>query len=238
MVTEDLCMIRNGRYAILVVDDEPDIVRLLATYLEQDGFAIRTAETGTQALASVKEDKPDLIILDLMLPDLDGFEVCRAIRTNPSTALIPILMLTARVEESDTLTGFEVGADDYVTKPFSPKPLVARVKALLRRTERAPETQSIYRYKDVVIDLERHQVTVADREILLTLKEFRLLLHLMRHVGRVLTREVLLNHIWGPEYYVTDRTVDVHIRRLKRKIPLLTDAIVSVKNLGYKLRDP
>jgi two-component system alkaline phosphatase synthesis response regulator PhoP len=238
MVTEDLCMIRNGRYAILVVDDEPDIVRLLATYLEQDGFAIRTAETGTQALASVKEDKPDLIILDLMLPDLDGFEVCRAIRTNPSTALIPILMLTARVEESDTLTGFEVGADDYVTKPFSPKALVARVKALLRRTERAPKTQSIYHYKDIVIDLERHQVTVTDREIALTLKEFRLLLHLVRHVGRVLTREVLLNHIWGSEYYVTDRTVDVHIRRLKRKIPLLTDAIVSVKHLGYKLRDP
>jgi two-component system alkaline phosphatase synthesis response regulator PhoP len=230
-------MSQNGNKAILIVDDEPDIVHLLRSYLEREGFHVRMAETGTQTLASVKAEQPDLIILDLMLPDLDGLEVCRALRTNPTTALIPILMLTARVEESDTLTGFEAGADDYVTKPFSPKPLVARVKALLRRTERAPETQSIYRYKGVVIDLEQHQVTVADREIPLTLKEFRLLLHLVRHVGRLLTREVLLNLIWGPEYYVTTRTVDVHIRRLKRKIPLLTDAVVAVKNLGYKLRE-
>lgn len=230
-------MSQDEHKAILIVDDEPDIVHLVRTYLERDGFRTRTAETGTQALAHVKEGRPDLIILDLMLPDLDGFEVCRAIRTNPTTALIPILMLTARVDESDVITGFDAGADDYVTKPFSPKSLVARVKALLGRMDRTHEAQSIYRYRGVVIDLGRHEVTVADREIPLTLKEFRLLHHLVHHVGRVLTREVLLNLGWGSDCYVTTRTVDVHNRRLKRKIPVLTDAIVSVYKLGYKLTE-
>ena len=223
---------------ILVVEDEADILHLVTLYLEKEGFRIRTAGTGVQALKLVKEDRPDLIILDLMLPELDGLEVCKKIRGNPDTAMIPLLMLTAKAEETDTVIGLELGADDYVTKPFSPKALVARVKALLRRMDRsADETQFIHQYNSLVIDLSRHEVKVKDREIPLTAKEFGLLEHLVRNVGRVLTRDVLLNAVWGYDYYGTTRTVDVHVRRLKQKIPLLNDAIVSVKSLGYKLRD-
>jgi DNA-binding response OmpR family regulator len=157
---------------------------------------------------------------------------------NADTAMIPILMLTAKAEESDTVIGLELGADDYVTKPFSPKALVARVKALLRRMDRsAGGAESIHRYNSLVIDLSRHEVKVQDREVQLTAKEFGLLEHLVRNMGRVLTRDVLLNAVWGYDYYGTTRTVDVHVRRLKQKIPLLHDAIVSVKSLGYKLRD-
>ena len=223
---------------ILVVEDEADILHLVTLYLEKEGFRIRTAGTGVQALKLVKEDRPDLIILDLMLPELDGLEVCKKIRGNPDTAMIPLIMLTAKAEETDTVIGLELGADDYVTKPFSPKALVARVKALLRRMDRsADETQFIHQYNSLVIDLSRHEVKVKDREIPLTAKEFGLLEHLVRNVGRVLTRDVLLNAVWGYDYYGTTRTVDVHVRRLKQKIPLLNDAIVSVKSLGYKLRD-
>ena len=231
-------MSRTAGKKILVVEDEADILHLVTHYLEKEGFRLRTAGTGVQALKLVKEERPDLIILDLMLPELDGLEVCKKIRMNSETAMIPILMLTAKAEESDTVIGLELGADDYVTKPFSPKALVARVKALLRRMDRsAGEAQSIHRYNSLVIDLSRHEVKVQDREIQLTAKEFGLLEHLVRNMGRVLTRDVLLNAVWGYDYYGTTRTVDVHVRRLKQKIPLLHDAIVSVKSLGYKLRD-
>jgi two-component system alkaline phosphatase synthesis response regulator PhoP len=231
-------MSRPAGKKILVVEDEADILHLVTLYLEKDGFRLRTAGTGVQALKLVKEERPDLIILDLMLPELDGLEVCKRIRMNAETAMIPILMLTAKAEESDTVIGLELGADDYVTKPFSPKALVARVKALLRRMDRsAGDVQSIHRYNSLVIDLSRHEVKVQDREIQLTAKEFGLLEHLVRNIGRVLTRDVLLNAVWGYDYYGTTRTVDVHVRRLKQKIPLLHDAIVSVKSLGYKLRD-
>ncbi len=228
---------RAANKTILIVDDEPDIVDLVKAYLEPEGFHIRTAATGMQALTRVQEDRPDLVILDLMLPDLDGLEVCRIIRTNPATALTAVIMLTAKAAEADTIIGLDAGADDYVTKPFSPKPLVARVKALLRRMDHDREARSFYRYRTIVIDLERHEVTMGNREIALTLKEFRLLERLVHNVGRVLTREVLLNTIWGYDYYGMTRTVDVHIRRLKQKIPLLDGAIVSLKTLGYKLRE-
>jgi DNA-binding response OmpR family regulator len=210
----------------------------VSLYLEKEGFRISTAVTGVQALKLVKEERPDLIILDLMLPEMDGLEVCKKIRLNQDTAMIPILMLTAKAEESDTVIGLELGADDYVTKPFSPKALVARVKALLRRMDRsASEARPVHQYGALMIDLSRHEVRVQDREVPLTAKEFGLLEHLVRNVGRVLTRDVLLNAVWGYDYYGTTRTVDVHVRRLKQKIPLLNDAIVSVKSLGYKLRD-
>src|SRR5690349_11728878 len=223
---------------ILIVEDEPDIAQLVKLYLEKEGFHTTVANSGVDALRLMKADRPDLLILDLMLPEIDGIEVCKKIRTVPDTAMLPILMLTAKAEESDTIVGLELGADDYVTKPFSPKALVARVKALLRRVERAPSTDpDLYRYDTLTMDLTRHEVTIGTKEVPLTAKEFGLLEHLLRHRGRVLTREVLLNAVWGYDYYGTTRTVDVHIRRLKQKLPLLEEAIVSVKSLGYKLKD-
>ena len=223
---------------ILIVEDEEDIAQLLKRYLEKEGFHTNIAKSGVEALNLVKSERPDLLILDLMLPEIDGIEVCKKIRTAPDTALLPIIMLTAKAEESDTIVGLELGADDYVTKPFSPKALVARVKALIRRLERTDDPkQSSFSFGPLLMDLSRHEVTVKGKEVSLTAKEFGLLEHLLRHPGRVLTRDVLLNAIWGYDYYGTTRTVDVHIRRLKLKIPLLDDAIISVKSLGYKLSD-
>lgn len=223
---------------ILIVEDEPDIVRLVKLYLENGGFRTTVAQSGIEALTLVKSDKPDLVILDLMLPEMDGVEVCKKLRNASETALLPIMMLTAKSEESDTIIGLELGADDYVTKPFSPKALVARVKALFRRLERTDDQpQSFFRFGPLVLDPIRHEVTVNDKEVSLTAKEFGLLEQLLRHPGRVLTRDILLNAVWGYNYYGTTRTVDVHVRRLKLKIPLLNDAIVSIKSLGYKLVD-
>ncbi len=223
---------------ILIVEDEKDILQLVQLYLEKEGFRTATAMTGAEGLKQVKAEKPDVVVLDLMLPELDGLEVCKRLRSSPETALLPIIMLTAKAEESDTIIGLELGADDYVTKPFSPKALVARVKALVRRLERhPPQDATQHRYGSLLMDLARHEVRLDKTEIPLTAKEFGLLEHLLRHPGRVLTREVLLNAVWGYDYYGTTRTVDVHIRRLKQKLPLLEDAIVSVKSLGYKLKD-
>jgi two-component system, OmpR family, alkaline phosphatase synthesis response regulator PhoP len=223
---------------ILIVEDEPDILQLVKLYLEKEGFRTATAVNGAQALKKVKEDKPDLIVLDLMLPEIDGLEVCKRLRSIPDTALLPIIMLTAKAEESDTVIGLELGADDYVAKPFSPKALVARIKALLRRLERKPaEGTGLYRYGPLTMDTTRHEVRLGNDEVPLTAKEFGLLEHLLRYPGRVLTRDILLNAVWGYDYYGTTRTVDVHIRRLKQKLPSLDAAIISVKSLGYKLKE-
>ena len=223
---------------ILIVEDEEDIAKLVKHYLEKEGFHPSIAKTGLEAQALVGSERPELMILDLMLPQMDGLEVCKAIRHKPETALLPIIMLTAKSDESDTIVGLELGADDYVTKPFSPKALVARVKALFRRLERTQDQNSTaLTYGLLQMDLTRHEVSVSNKEVSLTAKEFGLLEHLMRNPGRVLTREMLLNAIWGYDYYGTTRTVDVHVRRLKLKVPLLNDAIVSVKTLGYKLTD-
>ncbi len=223
---------------ILLVEDEQDILHLVKHYLEKESFRTVVAMTGLEALKKVVEDKPDLVILDLMLPEMNGLEICKRLRSDSNTAMLPIIMLTAKAEESDTIVGLELGADDYVTKPFSPKTLVARVKALLRRADRTQETDTdLYRYETLTMNLSRHEVSLGQQEVTLTTKEFGLLEHLLRHRGRVLTREVLLNAVWGYDYYGTTRTVDVHIRRLKQKLPLLEEAIVSVKSLGYKLKD-
>ncbi len=223
---------------ILVVEDEHDILQLIKLYLEKEGFRTVSAKTGMEALHSAKQEKPDLVVLDLMLPEIDGLEVCKRLRSAPETAMLPIIMLTAKAEEADTIVGLELGADDYVTKPFSPKTLIARIKALFRRLERKPDdSPSHYRYGHLVMDLARHEVTVKKMEVPLTAKEFGLLEHLLRNPGRVLTRDVLLNTVWGYDYYGTTRTVDVHIRRLKQKLPSLNDAIISVKSLGYKLKE-
>ena len=231
-------MSASNHKKILIVEDEQDILQLVKLYLEKEGFRTIAAMTGSEGLKQVKAENPDLIVLDLMLPEMDGLEVCKRLRSSPETAMLPIIMLTAKAEESDTIIGLELGADDYVTKPFSPKALVARVKALLRRLERNSDNRTnSYRYGPLTLDLTRHEVILGKQEVSLTAKEFGLLEHLLRHPGRVLTRDVLLNAIWGYDYYGTTRTVDVHIRRLKQKLPLLEEAIVSVKSLGYKLKD-
>ena len=223
---------------ILVVEDEQDIAQLVKHYLEKEGYHVSLATTGLDALKLVPSEHPDLVILDLMLPHMNGLEVCKTLRHKPETALLPIIMLTAKNEESDTVVGLELGADDYVTKPFSPKTLVARVKSLFRRLERTNDQKPMsFLYGSLQMDLTRHELTVRGKEVLLTAKEFGLLEQLLRHPGRVLTREVLLNEVWGYDYYGTTRTVDVHVRRLKLKVPLLNDSIVSVKTLGYKLLD-
>lgn len=231
-------MVIAGSRKVLIVEDERDILQLVKMYFDKEGFRTFTAATGAEALRQVRSEHPDLMILDLMLPEIDGLEVCKKIRLTPQTATLPIIMLTAKSEESDTVVGLELGADDYVTKPFSPKALMARVKALFRRIERAADREiSVYRYGPLNLNLSRHEVTVEGQEISLTAKEFGLLEHLLRNPGRVLTRDVLLNSVWGYDYHGTTRTVDVHVRRIKQKLPVLNDAILSVKSLGYKLKE-
>lgn len=231
-------MVSQRPRKILIVEDEQDIAQLVKHYLEKEGFHPSIAKTGLEAINLAASEHPDLVILDLMLPQMDGLEVCKALRHKPETALLPIIMLTAKKEESDTVVGLELGADDYITKPFSPKTLMARVKSLFRRLERTNNQKpTSFVYGALHMDLARHEVTVKGKEVPLTAKEFGLLEHLLRHPGRVQTREVLLNAVWGYDYYGTTRTVDVHVRRLKLKLPLLNDVIVSVKTLGYKILD-
>jgi len=222
---------------VLVVEDDPDIADLIRHYLEKGGHTVETLGSGAAVLPRVRAERPDLIVLDLMLPGLDGLMVCQALRADPKAAAIPIIMVTARGEEADRIAGLELGADDYVTKPFSAKELVARVTALLRRVQRADSSGPIVRYGPIAIDTDRHVVTVGDEEIRLTAKEFLLLLYLAQHRGRVLSRDLLLTDVWGYQYTGGTRTVDVHIRRLREKMPVLTAAIETIKQFGYKLVD-
>jgi len=225
---------------ILVVEDENDIAELIAHSLKRAGHTVDRLGSGHGAVARVKESSPDLIVLDLMLPGMDGLLVCQALRADPATAAVPIIMLTARGEESERITGLELGADDYITKPFSPRELSARVTALLRRVQRAPASASDgpLTYGPIVIDVERHAVHADGDEVKLTAKEFLLLQYLVEHRGRVLSRDLLLTDVWGYQYTGGTRTVDVHIRRLREKLPFLSDAIVTIKQFGYRLEDP
>jgi DNA-binding response OmpR family regulator len=223
---------------ILVVEDDRDIAELLVHTLERAGYDVSFVTSGTDGLASVRSRPPDLLVLDRMLPGMDGLEVCRALRASRHTAAVPIIMVTARAEEADRITGLELGADDYVTKPFSPREVVARVKALLRRAQRAPSPDEVLRYGSIAMDLSSHVVTDAGREAHLTAKEFLLLRYFMEHPGRVLSRDLLLSDVWGYNYTGGTRTVDVHVRRLREKLPALADAIVTIKQFGYKLVEP
>jgi len=222
---------------ILVVEDDRDIAELVDRYLQKAGFSIELLSSGRDALKAIADRTPDLLILDLMLPHVDGLEICRSVRSDPRTAAIPIIMLTARAEESERIVGLEIGADDYVAKPFSPNELVARVRALLRRTQRQPETRDIS-YGPIHVDTERHVVSSAGTAVALTAKEFLLLEYLLQHRGRVLSRDLLLTDVWGYRYTGGTRTVDVHVRRLREKLPILTEGLVTVKQFGYKLVDP
>jgi DNA-binding response OmpR family regulator len=222
----------------MVVDDEPDLVKLVAYHLRREGFEPVCVSNGTEALRQIVGQPISLIILDLMMPGEDGLQVCRRLRGRPETATVPIMMLTAKDEESDKVIGFGLGADDYLTKPFSVKELMARVKALLRRSvQREHEVVQMYRYGNLTLDSARHEVKLADEPIKLTAKEFSLLKFFLQNKGKVLTRELLLSSIWGYVYAASSRTVDVHIRRLRKKIPLLTTAIETITALGYKLND-
>jgi DNA-binding response OmpR family regulator len=225
---------------ILIVEDDPDIAHLVARYLTKAGFVTEQIASGREAMQVVTARTPDLMVLDLMLPHVDGLEICRRVRADASTAALPIIMLTARAEESERIVGLELGADDYLPKPFSPGELVARVRALLRRADRAavqPSTTAVS-YGPLSLNVETHTVTIDGRAVVLTAKEFLLLEYLLQHRGRVLSRDVLLTDVWGYRYTGGTRTVDVHVRRLREKLPFLSTALVTVKQFGYKLADP
>ncbi len=222
---------------VLVVDDDPGIVKLVRAYLEQAGYQVLVAHDGKAALHVARHDKPDLVVLDLMLPEMDGWDVCRALRKESE---VPIIMLTARVEESDKLIGLELGADDYVTKPFSPRELVARVRSVLRRAQGAPPKPEKISARDITVDLARHSVEVAGQPRDLTPTEFDLLATLMEDPGRAFTRSQLLEAVQGYAYEGYERTVDVHIKNLRQKIE--DDArhpqrIKTVYGIGYKFED-
>jgi two-component system, OmpR family, phosphate regulon response regulator PhoB len=221
---------------ILVVEDEAALVTLLRYNLEREGFRVAEARDGEEALLMAREQKPDLVILDWMLPLLSGLEVCRQLRRGPETRSVPIIMLTARGEEGDKLRGLDSGADDYVTKPFSPSELIARIRAGLRRSRPTTNGESL-QFEDLTMDLAAHRVRRRGRDIHLGPTEFRLLRYLMEHQGRVFSREQLLDMVWGQDVYVEPRTVDVHIRRLRKAInaPTETDLIRTVRSAGYSL---
>jgi two-component system, OmpR family, phosphate regulon response regulator PhoB len=221
---------------ILVIEDETALVEMLRYNLEKEGFKVSAATDGEEALTAVDEHRPDLLILDWMLPLVSGLEICRQLRRKPDTRELPIIMLTARGEEADRVRGLEVGADDYVAKPFSPSELVARVRAVLRRAK--PSTAAdLLTYAGVVMDLSSHRVLRDGRSVHLGPTEFRLLRFLMERPGRVYSREQLLDAVWGREIYVEARTVDVHIRRLRKALngPNDTDIIRTVRSAGYAL---
>jgi len=222
---------------ILVVEDDPDIAQLVARYLQKAGFTTEVIASGREAVGAISARPPDLLILDLMLPHVDGLEICRFVRGNDKIAATPIIMVTARADESDRIVGLEIGADDYLAKPFSPNELVARVRALLRRAARGTaHGGKAVTYGSIVIDPDQHTVSSEGQPVTLTAKEFLLLEYLMKHRSRVLSRDVLLTDVWGYRYTGGTRTVDVHVRRLREKLPLLADALVTVKQFGYKLR--
>lgn len=223
--------------SILIVEDEKDILDLIEYHLKQSGFSVIKAMDGPSGLEIAKRRKPNLIILDLMLPEMDGKDVCRTLKSNPFTQPIPILMLTAKADEIDRVIGFELGADDYVTKPFSPKELVLRVKAILRRKESSNQEEKTIQIDDLLVDLDRHQVFIQTKPLQLTSTEFKLLVELASNRGRVRSRERLLDKVWGYTYEGYARTVDTHIRRLREKLGPLGDHIETLRGVGYRFRE-
>ncbi len=229
--------IRAGKVHVLVVDDEPDIIELICYNLLREGFVVTSAKNGNECLARVNQDIPDLIILDVMMPVMDGFETCRRLKADNATRDIPIIFLTARSGERDEIKGLDLGADDYVTKPISPRRLVARVKTSLRRLEHIGNDQEVLRVGSMVVDRGRYSIHYEDQELSLPRKEFELLAYMATRVGKVLSREVLLSQIWGSDVIVLDRTVDVHISKLREKLGKYGLLIDTIKGVGYRLRE-
>jgi two-component system, OmpR family, alkaline phosphatase synthesis response regulator PhoP len=222
---------------ILVIDDEKDLIELVSYNLVKEGFAVKSASNGETGLAKAISELPDLVLVDLMMPGIDGLEVCRRLRSDARTAAIPIIMLTAKTAESDRVVGLELGADDYVTKPFSPRELAARVKAVLRRTSPQPTASTVIKRGELTIDLNRREVICENKSIVLTASEFRLLHFLAMHPGQVFSRSELIDGALGREVSVVDRTIDVHITGLRKKMGACGEWIETVRGFGYRLKE-
>jgi len=219
---------------ILIVDDEPDALEVLGFKLRESGYVPLFAKDGTRALTIARDERPALIVLDLMLPEVDGLEVCKILRRDPNTASIPVIMLTARAAEMDRVLGLELGADDYVTKPFSPRELVLRIKKLLTRAATSEDAGAHLRLGNLDIDVPRHQVTISGQALVLTATEFKLLEILIRRRGRVQSRDRLLQDVWGYENPIDSRTVDTHMRRLREKLGDVARYLETVRGVGYR----
>jgi two-component system, OmpR family, alkaline phosphatase synthesis response regulator PhoP len=229
----------NMKEKILIVDDEKDIVKMIDYALKKEGYRTVSCYDGQDALDAARKERPDLVVLDLMLPGIDGLDVCKQLKKSSDTAMIPIIMLTAKAQESDKVIGLELGADDYVTKPFSPRELVARIKAILRRTQEKEQLPDIVEIGDLSIDFSKISVFVHHKTVELTSKEFELLKTLLKAKGRVLSRDYLLDTIWGYDRAseIQTRTVDVHIRTLRKKLKAAARHIITVKNYGYRFEE-
>lgn len=227
---------------VLVVDDEKDIVDILKYNLERENeFEVYTAKDGKDALELIEHVTPDLILLDIMMPEVNGFEVCKQLKNNPETAKIPVIFLTAKENEIDEILGLEIGADDYISKPISPRKVLARIKSVIRRTssdfEKPLKLEDNIKFRNLEIDSSCHSVRINEREVFFPKKEFQLLHFLLSNRGKVYSREILLNQIWGENIYVVDRTVDVHVAKVREKLGEYSDYIETIKGLGYRFKD-
>ena len=222
---------------IAVIEDEADILEVIDYNLSKEGFDVCSALNGEEGLALVKNEGPDLVLLDLMLPGLDGIEICRKLKTDYSTRSIPIIMVTAKGEESDIVLGLGMGADDYMVKPFRPRELMARIRSVLRRGDFIEEGEGLVSIDELVIDINRHEVKLEEKKIVLTAMEFKLLHFLASHPGQVFTRENLLNHVSSDDTFIIDRNIDVHIRSIRKKLNKHRELIETIHRVGYRFRD-
>ncbi|HEX2787391.1 MAG TPA: response regulator transcription factor [Ignavibacteria bacterium] len=230
------------KYKVLVVDDEKDIVDLLKYNLEKENeFEVTTAYNGKEALDAVQNEKPDIILLDIMMPELNGFEVCKRLKSDPSNSKIPVIFLTAKENEIDEIVGLEIGADDYIQKPISPRKVIARMKSVIRRSNvkavNTKKVEEVIKFKNLEVDSISHTVRINRKDVFFPKKEFQLLHFLLANRGRVFSREILLNQIWGENIYVIDRTVDVHVAKVREKLGEYADYIETIKGLGYRFKD-
>ena len=230
-------ILKTAKKKILVADDEEDVLELVSRNLLAAGFKVLKADNGVAALTQAREAHPALIVLDLMLPGMSGLDVCKTLRADPTTKQIPIIMLTAKAEEVDRIVGLELGADDYITKPFSPRELVLRVKSVMRRAAESTETTDVLQFGDIHLDRVRHEVRVRGKAVEFTATEFKLLALLIERRGRVQSRDVLLNEVWGYETAIDTRTVDTHIRRLRDKLGPAADCIETIRGFGYRIAE-